>query len=607
MVDRSTSRRTGLATLTSLLTALLAAAFLGGVAPSAGADEPSGGSAGAGSPPVRSAPVGAAGSAYVQARFAEGSNVDLVGGRLASRSPDGAALQRVLDRSSVAAVSRLFTQSAGSLRADLASLRARAGAAGTGVPALDKWYRIQAASPEAAADLATALSALDIVEAATAIPAPPLPPATPNLVGLQGYRNPAPDGIGATAVAGIAGATGSRVKVVDLEYSWNLQHEDLPSAAGSLVPNGTPCDPFFETHHGTAVLGELVGAPNAYGVTGLVPDATLATVNVANLVGGDCLWDLPDAINIARGVMARGDVMLLEQQIPGPNGAYIPVEWDPAVYDAIVTATAAGIIVVEAAGNGAQNLNNSTLFGAPFPGGRPSSGAIIVGAGGAPSCSLTPRSRLSLSTYGARVDLQGWGECVTTTGYGDAFGATPNNLYTNFFGGTSSASPIVAAAAAAVSSVTEARTGLAPTPAQVRQTLIATGTPQATGSGVLSGHVGPLPNLVAALGTGQTLPGAPLIGAATPGTAGGAITALATWRPPASDGSAAITGYRVRGLRMSATGTVLSTTVSPVQPASARSLSMTLPRAGQYRFTVQAINSVGAGPQSARSNKVAGR
>jgi hypothetical protein len=36
-------------------------------------------------------------------------------------------------------------------------------------------------------------------------------------------------------------------------------------------------------------------------------------------------------------------------------------------------------------------------------------------------------------------------------------------------------------------------------------------------------------------------------------------------------------------------------------------LSMTLPRTGNYRFTVQAINAVGDGPQSPRSNLVAGR
>jgi hypothetical protein len=58
---------------------------------------------------------------------------------------------------------------------------------------------------------------------------------------------------------------------------------------------------------------------------------------------------------------------------------------------------------------------------------------------------------------------------------------------------------------------------------------------------------------------------------------------------------------------MSSTGSVLSTTTSAVQPATARSLSMTLPQTGNYRFTAEAINAAGSSPQSARSNQVAGR
>jgi hypothetical protein len=65
-----------------------------------------------------------------------------------------------------------------------------------------------------------------------------------------------------------------------------------------------------------------------------------------------------------------------------------------------------------------------------------------------------------------------------------------------------------------------------------------------------------------------------------------------------------VTGYVVRALHMSATGTVLATTTSAVQPGSARALTMTL-QAGNYRFTVQARNKAGSSPQSTRSNQVA--
>ena len=107
--------------------------------------------------------------------------------------------------------------------------------------------------------------------------------------------------------------------------------------------------------------------------------------------------------------------------------------------------------------------------------------------------------------------------------------------------------------------------------------------------------------------TPATVPTAPAIRTAIAGATGGAITATATWAAPTSTGGAPITGYRVTALRMSAAGAVLAQTTSAVQPATSRSLQMTVPVAGNYRFTVQAINAVGASPQSARSNLVAGR
>jgi Ca2+-binding RTX toxin-like protein len=85
---------------------------------------------------------------------------------------------------------------------------------------------------------------------------------------------------------------------------------------------------------------------------------------------------------------------------------------------------------------------------------------------------------------------------VVTTGYGDLQGgADPNHWYTDSFGGTSSASPIVAGAAGVVSSVAQQR-GVTLTPQQIRTILQETGTPQEFG---LAGNIGPLPNLRRAL------------------------------------------------------------------------------------------------------------
>jgi len=104
-----------------------------------------------------------------------------------------------------------------------------------------------------------------------------------------------------------------------------------------------------------------------------------------------------------------------------------------------------------------------------------------------------------------------------------------------------------------------------------------------------------------------TTPGAPIIRAAAYGTAGGALTATATWLPPVSNGGDAINGYVVTALRINPGGPILRRISSvPLYP-HVRSLSMTLP-AGTYRFVVQARNRWGLGvATSASSNMVAAR
>ncbi|HEX5740300.1 MAG TPA: S8 family serine peptidase, partial [Pilimelia sp.] len=289
----------------------------------------------------------------------------------------------------------------------------------------------------------------------------------------------------------VPGGAGRHVRVLDIEGGWVRDHEDLTTLvpAEVLVPQGVPA--FGDYDHGTATIGTLIGDANAAGVTGLVPEATPRLTN-DTMAGGKV--NRAGAITTAAAALRPGDVMLLEMQMYGCGGGFAPVEWEPAVYDAIRAATATGIIVVEPAGNGNQNLD-APCNGKPFPRGKPDSGAIIVGAGGAgpaQGCSAA-RRKLGFSTYGTRVDLQGWGECVVTTGYGDLQQGSTRQEYTARFSGTSSATPIVAGAAAALSSIARER-GRTLTPAQVRDLLVRTGSPQAGG-----GKIGPLPNLRAAV------------------------------------------------------------------------------------------------------------
>jgi uncharacterized repeat protein (TIGR01451 family) len=356
--------------------------------------------------------------------------------------------------------------------------------------------------------LIDALNALELVELAYPESAEELDPTnhTPDYRPFQGYRVGAPGGINADAARTVPGGRGQNVQIIDIERWFNPDHEDLPAV--TVYDNGDPLTAFSAPFdHGTAVLGELFGLDNGSGVLGLADEAAPAFVSRA---GGTS-----NAIDVATANAVAGDVILLEVQLAGANGGCtsasqvgcVAVEFVQANYDAIVTATSLGINVVQAAGNGSQDLDE-VAYGATF-GTRPDSGSVIVGAGAADpdagvagNCTPTapPRGRLNFSTFGSRVDLQGWGECVTSTGYGNLQGGPDSDdAYTGTFGGTSSASPIVSAAVGIVSSVAQAQ-GTPLTPVEIRDLLAATGTPQDTSAAALTGNIGPLPDLAAALG-----------------------------------------------------------------------------------------------------------
>ena len=429
----------------------------------------------------------------LQVSFEQSASVRVRGQRVVARNrAAGARIDAVLARHDIERIERVFETP----QASLDAARGRLVAAGKrDVPDLNRHYRIVTADRAERDRLLAALRSLDGVDAVIPEPEPVPPPVTPDFTARQRYTLPAPAGINTTAIAATAGGLGQNVKIIDIEYSWNEDHEDLAAANGALIPNGTPDDPFDDTNHGTAVLGELIATVDGLGVSGLAPGSDIGMVN-ANTTDA---YAVPEAVEIARQSLAPGDVILVEQQYPVTPGDddFVASEYWPAVYDAVKLATQSGIIVVEAAGNGGVNLDD---LDEPFPLGQADSGAILVGAGsGEPGnpCAGTPNARLSFSTFGERVDLQGWGQCVMTTGYGSWWNADgPNSFYRATFNGTSSAAPIVAAAAALYSSVFQETTGgRAPAPQAVRKRLVDTGTPQAA---LPAGHIGPLPNVLAA-------------------------------------------------------------------------------------------------------------
>ncbi|WP_189031088.1 S8 family serine peptidase [Paenibacillus albidus] len=354
----------------------------------------------------------------------------------------------------------------------------------------------------------------------------PLPSATPDFGERQGYLNAAPAGIDAYYAWTLPGGYGNRVRIIDLEGGWNFAHEDLQFNEQGVI--GTAND---YNDHGTAVLGVMGGDHDAKGIKGICPEARIAGIawNESCASAGDSpdvLLDsiricAPEAIRKAADQLRTGDILLLEMHVPGPHynyvwrpdqRGYIAIEWYPDMLAAIKYAVAKGILVVEAAGNGGENLD-APMYDQPKDGFPPNwsnpfrrqgrdSGAILVGAGAPPKGTHgrnhgPERSRLDFSNYGSAIDAQGWGREVTTAGYGDlSRGSGENSWYTDQFSGTSSASPIVAGALACLQSIHLTRGGRQLPYATVREMLRTTGTPQQDAPGrPASQRIGNLPDL----------------------------------------------------------------------------------------------------------------
>ena len=296
-------------------------------------------------------------------KFKEGSGLTASNGHLqSSTGTDAAAVESALDRLGIAPsdLRPLHTRP----RSELESERLRAQAASGGALAdLTLYYVVSAPSSRAGTFLEqlAGVPGVEFVEPEP-IPAPPpvdLAPPTSDLTSQQQYRAAPPLGIGALSFTQ-PGANGANTRIVDIEYSWVLAHEDLELPAAVNIDPSPAWDPFpsDQGSHGTAVLGELAGKVNGYGIIGIVPMTDVRIAPAATLAYG---YNLPRAISLATAALAPGDVILLEQQMSVcGTTSYGPVEWSQSVYDAIATATALGISVVEAAGNGAVNLDGSS-------------------------------------------------------------------------------------------------------------------------------------------------------------------------------------------------------------------------------------------------------
>ncbi len=367
---------------------------------------------------------------------------------------------------------------------------------------LNSYYKIEISNALEAENLINDLNALEYVEIAYFEPMPELAddisPTTPDYQPNQDYREAAPAGVDADYANTLPGGDGTGVKIIDIEGGWQTTHEDLDKAANGLIAGTMINDPSWR-NHGTAVIGVMIAGDNGYGVTGICPGSDIGMISIGTMATSE-------ALITATENLVQGDLILIELHAPGPHYnfqtrsdqlGYVCMEYWQANYDAILYAWAHGIVVIEAGGNGGENYDDPALYGDLFDTTYRNSHAIIVGAG-YPAASSSNLQKHGFSNYGERVNLQGYGSGVYTTGYGALFdgGGDENQYYTNSFGGTSSASPIITGTAACLQGYYKAAYGVPLTSDLIRDYLVATGTAQL---GDVSKHIGPRPNLLAAI------------------------------------------------------------------------------------------------------------
>ena len=421
-------------------------------------------------------------------KFREGEKVRLTNQKLTGmRSGQANLLNNVLRQAGVTetAMTPLFEAPPEELERDRNDGQRRTGRQ---LADLSLYFVIKLPPTVSAAEVANNLNALPFVEYAQPAlrPAPPpiysIPKAadplpegdaaratSPNFTPWQTYKGKAPPGIG--PIPNVKGSDAKGMSFADVEYDWTLTHEDLRISSLRVARDRAdarslrrPRAWHGRARHSLQPAEQFRRHRHRAGRLRLCRRGKLDGVRLSARPRHRHRHE--QAPGWRRHHHRAAELRSAGSRITGP------LEYYQDVFDAVSAATAKGIIVVAAAGNGDVNLDRDTCGGA-FDRSKRDSQAIIVGAG-----SSTDRTKLSFSSYGSRVDVQGWGENVTTTGYGDAYNPTNDvrRYYTKSFNGTSSATPIVAGTVLVIQGVRKA-CGLPPaTPLEMRDLLVRTGT-----------------------------------------------------------------------------------------------------------------------------------
>ena len=299
----------------------------------------------------------------------------------------------------------------------------------------------------------------------------------------QEYLGPSPGGINVKYTWNFKGGDGKgKVKFIDIEKGWLLNHEAIK--AGQYPDTGI--NQFAFSDHGAGILGIIMMQPNDEGGIGITPEAQGWVVSQYR---PDGIHNTADAILTAISHLQYGDILLLEAQVmdSAGKGNLWPIETQDAIWQVIRLATALGIIVIEAAGNGNLSgvegndldifhLNGKKILDPKDPAFK-DSGAIMVAA----STMSSPHHRMAYSNYGDRINCFASGQNILTAGNHPGNSGCAINTYTSRFGGTSGAAAIITGAVISIQSIKEANCQTRFSPTEMRELVSdgATGTESA--------------------------------------------------------------------------------------------------------------------------------
>ena len=239
------------------------------------------------------------------------------------------------------------------------------------------------------------------------------------------------------------GNRGAGITVAVVDQGMHHQHEDLTdnvdtSKNHDFVGQGGIYHP-FETH-GTAVAGIIAARDNSIGTRGVAPRATIYGYNL--LSTGD-LNDEFDAMSLNAATTAVSNNSWGQGDTGSPE--YARSMWAEVIENAVTTGYGGkGVFYVWSAGNGARNGDYSTLDE------RNNFYAVTA------ACAVNQEGK---RTYYSEKGANLW-VCAPSDDSGTAGIATTtnSNRYTNAFGGTSAAAPIVSGVAALIRKANNALT-----------------------------------------------------------------------------------------------------------------------------------------------------